>query len=80
MMGCRQGMPPSLAVLLNSKGFLCMSRTSKILLEGPTLLNVFSGRVPDGCRSYYDLYMLNHVGKHELADTDSRFLDFWVCL
>ena len=45
MMGCRQGMPPSLAVLLNSKGFLCMSRTSKILLEGPTLLNMFSGRV-----------------------------------
>jgi len=30
-----EGMPPSLAVLLNSKGFLCMSRTSKILLEGP---------------------------------------------
>ena len=27
-------LPPSLALLLNSKGFLCMSRSSKILMEG----------------------------------------------
>lgn len=31
----KQDLPPSLALLLNSKGFLCMSRSSKILMEGP---------------------------------------------